>query len=623
MTSSYWSHALEVAVRLRAVAGCVVALFLALVLVATGALAASVTLAWDPVSSPALAGYVVHSGPAAGNYTTRIDVGNVTTRAVANLAEGATYHFAVTAYDATGTQSSFSNDVAVTVGYAAPIASFTASVSSGVAPLALNFTSTSSGNIASYAWTFGDGTGSTSQNPSHVYAAPGVYTVSLSVTGPGGTSAKTASNLISVRAPADVTPPSAPAALVANAVGTGAVDLSWNRSTDDVGVANYQIERCEGNACTAFVSIGTSTTSEFSDRGLAIATTYRYRVRAMDAAGNASAYSNFATATTWTGASVNVALAANGGVATASSTLRAVNAVAYVNDNLRAGAGWSTGGGGWADATPAAFPDWVQVAFDSVKTIDHVVVYSVQDDFQNPAEPAATMTFTKYGLTAFQVQAWNGSAWVTLANVTGNNLVKRGVAFAPTATDRIRVVVSGVADGAWSRITELEAWTASSTQTTANYALAANGGVASASSTLRPVNAVSYVNDDQRSGAGWSTGGGGWADGTSGAFPDWVQVAFSGARTIDHVVVYSVQDDFQHPVEPTDTTTFTKFGLTAFQVQGWNGSAWVTLASVAGNNLVKRSVAFTPYTTDRIRVLVSAVADGTWSRITEIEAWGR
>jgi hypothetical protein len=49
----------------------------------------------------------------------------------------------------------------------------------------------------------------------------------------------------------------------------------------------------------------------------------------------------------------------------------------------------------------------------------------------------------------------------------------------------------------------------------------------------------------------------------------------------------------------------------------------VTLASVAGNNLVKRSVAFTPYTTDRIRVLVSAVADGTWSRITEIEAWGR
>jgi hypothetical protein len=294
-----------------------------------------------------------------------------------------------------------------------------------------------------------------------------------------------------------------------------------------------------------------------------------------------------------------------------------------VNDNLRAGAGWSTGGGGWADATPAAFPDWVQVAFDSVKTIDHVVVYSVQDDFQNPAEPTATMTFTKYGLTAFQVQAWNGSAWVTLANVTGNNLVKRGVAFAPTATDRIRVVVSGVADGAWSRITELEAWTASSTQTTANYALAANGGVASASSTQRPVNAVTYVNDDQRSGAGWSTGGGGWADGTSGAFPDWVQVAFSGARTIDHVVVYSVQDDFQHPVEPTDTTTFTKFGLTAFQVQGWNGSAWVTLASVAGNNLVKRSVAFTPYTTDRIRVLVSAVADGTWSRITEIEAWGR
>jgi len=57
-------------------------------------------------------------------------------------------------------------------------------------------------------------------------------------------------------------------------------------------------------------------------------------------------------------------------------------------------------------------------------------------------------------------------------------------------------------------------------------------------------------------------------------------------------------------------------------VQGWNGASWVTLGSVTGNNLVKRSIAFAPFTTDRIRVMVSGVADGTYSRITEIEAWG-
>ena len=68
--------------------------------------------------------------------------------------------------------------------------------------------------------------------------------------------------------------------------------------------------------------------------------------------------------------------------------------------------------------------------------------------------------------------------------------------------------------------------------------------------------------------------------------------------------------------------TFGLYGLTSFSVQGWNGATWVVLASINGNNLVKRTVSFSPYTTDRIRVVVTAVADNLWSRITEIEAWG-
>ena len=57
-------------------------------------------------------------------------------------------------------------------------------------------------------------------------------------------------------------------------------------------------------------------------------------------------------------------------------------------------------------------------------------------------------------------------------------------------------------------------------------------------------------------------------------------------------------------------------------MQGWNGSTWVTLATVSGNNLVKRSVTFTAFTTDRIRIKVTS-ALGSYSRITEIEAWGQ
>jgi hypothetical protein len=56
-------------------------------------------------------------------------------------------------------------------------------------------------------------------------------------------------------------------------------------------------------------------------------------------------------------------------------------------------------------------------------------------------------------------------------------------------------------------------------------------------------------------------------------------------------------------------------------VQGWNGTAWVTLGTVSGNNLVKRTVNFTAYATDRIRIDVTSALN-SYSRITEVEAWG-
>ena len=128
------------------------------------------------------------------------------------------------------------------------------------------------------------------------------------------------------------------------------------------------------------------------------------------------------------------------------------------------------------------------------------------------------------------------------------------------------------------------------------------------------------VIDNKRSGAGWGAGGG-WNDATPGAFPDWIQVNFKGVKTIDRAVVYSVQDNYLAPVEPTDTMTFSLRGLTDFAVQGFDGAKWVTLATVSGNRLVKRNVTFAPYATDRIRINITN-ALGSWSRVTEVEAWG-
>jgi PKD repeat protein len=68
-----------------------------------------------------------------------------------------------------------------------PIAAFNVNTSSGQVPLAVNFTNQSSGQINSLQWNFGDNTTSTDANPVHTYANPGLYTVTLTVSGPGGT----------------------------------------------------------------------------------------------------------------------------------------------------------------------------------------------------------------------------------------------------------------------------------------------------------------------------------------------------------------------------------------------------------------------------------------------------
>ena len=86
--------------------------------------------------------------------------------------------------------------------------------------------------------------------------------------------------------------------MTATAASASQINLSWTASTDNVGVTGYLVERCSGAGCTNFAQIGTPTSTSFSDTGLTANTSYSYRVRATDAAGNLSAYSNIATATT-------------------------------------------------------------------------------------------------------------------------------------------------------------------------------------------------------------------------------------------------------------------------------------------------------------------------------------
>src|SRR6185437_5453180 len=66
----------------------------------------------------------------------------------------------------------------------------------------------------------------------------------------------------------DTSPPTSPSNLLATANGANSINLAWTASTDNVGVNNYLVERCQGTGCTSFAQVGTSTGTTYSDTGL-------------------------------------------------------------------------------------------------------------------------------------------------------------------------------------------------------------------------------------------------------------------------------------------------------------------------------------------------------------------
>jgi thermitase len=125
----------------------------------------------------------------------------VTTYDPGTLTLNTTYYWRIVATDSQGAVTEgplwrFATEAGTPV-----TADFWATPVSGVEPLRVNFTdgSTSQDGIASWLWDFGDGDTSTEQNPSHVYAQDGTYTVSLTVTeADGDTNTKNKTGYITV-----------------------------------------------------------------------------------------------------------------------------------------------------------------------------------------------------------------------------------------------------------------------------------------------------------------------------------------------------------------------------------------------------------------------------------------
>src|SRR4029077_21075952 len=170
----------------------------------------------------------------------------------------------------------------------------------------------------------------------------------------------------------DTLPPTAPSNLAAKTISASQVNLTWAASTDNIGVTGYRVERCQNANCTTFAQIASVTGTSYSDSGVTADNIYQYRVRATDAAGNLSAYSNVAAANTdttkptapsalaamgtsssqinlmWTAATDNVAVSGYliercQGVGCAFTQIATVSgsATAYSDNNLAAGTAYT------------------------------------------------------------------------------------------------------------------------------------------------------------------------------------------------------------------------------------------------------------------------------------------
>jgi antitoxin component YwqK of YwqJK toxin-antitoxin module len=120
----------------------------------------------------------------------------------------------------------------------------------------------------------------------------------------------------------DLTPPSAPANLVASAAGTNSVNLTWSAATDTgTGVAGYSLYRATGTGAFQLLETLGKTATSYQDASVVPAVAYRYQVAAFDVGRNISDFSNIASVTTPDAGSTPPAssgFAVTGKVATAS-----------------------------------------------------------------------------------------------------------------------------------------------------------------------------------------------------------------------------------------------------------------------------------------------------------------
>ncbi len=258
----------------------------------------SLTLGWTAsTDNVAVTGYDVYRNG------TKINTALVTATSysVTGLTAATAYQFYVVARDAANNTSASSNVVNVTTpDMQAPTAPANPTASAVTqTTLTLSWTaSTDNVAVAGYDVFQNNVKINTANITATTYNVTGLsastlYSFYIKARDAAGNSTNSTTLNVTTLASPDVTPPSVPTGLAASNVTQSTATLTWTASTDNVGVAGYDVYRNTVKINTTVV-----TTTTYNVTGLSAATAYAFYVVARDAAGNISGSSNTANITT-------------------------------------------------------------------------------------------------------------------------------------------------------------------------------------------------------------------------------------------------------------------------------------------------------------------------------------
>jgi Secretion system C-terminal sorting domain/F5/8 type C domain len=222
---------------------------------------------------------------------------------------------------------------------------------------------------------------------------------------------------------------------------------------------------------------------------------------------------------------------------------------------------------GWASGT--GVPQWLLLDFGSNKTFNRIILN----------------TTTGYLLKDYDIQYWNGANYVTAAQVRNNSVKEVMTTFTTVTSSRVRIYCITGDQFNLARIDELEVYGSAPPIASASSTDVANG--------YSPAKAI---DGNKANFAGWSSLTG---------VPQWLLLDYGTNRTFDKVVL----------------NTTTGYLLKDYDIQSWNGSAYVTIAQVRNNTVKEVTTTFASVASSRVRIYCIAGDQFNLARIDELEVF--